>query len=242
MKIKINVSIRFKTAVFQNMTPCSLIDGNQHFRGTHYLHLQGRGFKSPIILWHVRQKELSLARLRHSKHAMTLLNRSSLLCNGQLINVSAEAVTSCNKEELLEIVFSVGSMQRLYKGVSWVVTLSWVGVSWVSAVCRRIWGWHEMVSSLQGCEPGRRGTSAAGSNMTEKTGLCVIVSWETDARQWGQKLPNMEGEDPLPGNAQWKHSRLRRLSLCCNKWQSVWISNNAVINCSYELYKHARVQ
>jgi hypothetical protein len=32
----------------------------------------------------------------------------------------------------------------------------------------RAWGWHGMVARLQGCEPGRRGMSAVGSNMTER--------------------------------------------------------------------------
>jgi hypothetical protein len=64
--------------------------------------------------WHVRQKELSIAMLRHSKHVMTLLNRSPLLCNTKVNNVSAGAVTSCNREELLEMVFCMRSLLRLY--------------------------------------------------------------------------------------------------------------------------------
>jgi hypothetical protein len=32
-----------------------------------------------------------------------------------------------------------------------------------------------MVASLQGREPGGRGTSTVGSNVTENTGLCVVV-------------------------------------------------------------------
>jgi hypothetical protein len=39
-------------------------------------------------------------------------------------------------------------------------------------------GWREMVASLLGREPGSRGTSAVGSNVTENNGLCVIVSCE----------------------------------------------------------------
>jgi hypothetical protein len=35
-----------------------------------------------------------------------------------------------------------------------------------------------MVASQQGRAPGRRGTSAIGSNVTENTGLCVIVMCE----------------------------------------------------------------
>jgi hypothetical protein len=35
-----------------------------------------------------------------------------------------------------------------------------------------------MVASLRGREPGRRGTSAVGSNMTENTSQCVIVMYK----------------------------------------------------------------
>jgi hypothetical protein len=48
---------------------------------------------------------MSVDRLRHSKHAMTLINRSPLLGNGGVSNVSAGAVTSCNSEETAEAVF-----------------------------------------------------------------------------------------------------------------------------------------
>jgi hypothetical protein len=54
-----------------------------------------------------------------------------------------------------------------------------------------------MVASLQGREPESRGTPAVGSNVTENTGLCVVVSCETDARQRGRKPLNTEAEDPL---------------------------------------------
>jgi hypothetical protein len=90
-------------------------------------------------------------------------------------------------EELLEVVFCVGSVPRLYKGVqscSWisrVVAMSWVGVSelierWqvVSSAWELIAegkyqlkpavrSWCEMVASLWGCEPGSRGTSTIAS-------------------------------------------------------------------------------
>jgi hypothetical protein len=102
--------------------------------------------KSPsTIVWYARQKELSVARLRHSKHAMTLLNRSPSLLNGRVNSVSRErwryatvkqlreAVFStrsdtrqqrCNgtrnamSHTSTEEVFSVRSMLRLYKGVN----------------------------------------------------------------------------------------------------------------------------
>jgi hypothetical protein len=53
---------------------------------------------SLIILWLVRQKQLSVFRFQHSGHSIMLLNRSPLLCNGRVNNVSARAVTSCNNE------------------------------------------------------------------------------------------------------------------------------------------------
>jgi hypothetical protein len=51
-----------------------------------------------------------------------------------------------------------------------------------------------MVASLRGREPGRRGTSAVRSNMTENTGLCVVVSCEIGASQRGPGPWNPEAE------------------------------------------------
>jgi hypothetical protein len=59
-----------------------------------------------------------------------------------------------------------------------------------------------MDTSLRGREPGRRGTSAVGSNVTENIGLCVIVSWEIDASQRGRKPLNTEAEETFSGSAQ----------------------------------------
>jgi hypothetical protein len=58
-----------------------------------------------------------------------------------------------------------------------------------------------MVASLREREPGRRGTSAVGSNVTENTDFCVVVSCEIDASQQGRKPLNKEADGPLPGNA-----------------------------------------
>jgi hypothetical protein len=52
-----------------------------------------------------------------------------------------------------------------------------------------------MVGSLRGREPGRRGTSAVGSNVTENNGLCVIVSRETGTSQQGPEMWNTEADD-----------------------------------------------
>jgi hypothetical protein len=58
-----------------------------------------------------------------------------------------------------------------------------------------------MVASLRGREPGSRGTSTVGSNVTENTGLCVVVSCEIGASQRGRRPFNKEAEGPLPGSA-----------------------------------------
>jgi hypothetical protein len=70
-------------------------------------------------------------------------------------------------EELLEAVFSVQSVLGLYRKVIWTSpgSLQWVKVR----------GWLEMVTSLWGREPRRRGTSIIGSNVTENTGVCAVV-------------------------------------------------------------------
>jgi hypothetical protein len=99
-----------------------------------------------------------------------------------------------------------GSAPRLYKESQ----LWW---SWESAVCSvRVRGWREMVASLRGHEPGARGTSSVGSNVTENTVLCVILSWEIDAsseehRSWGA----VARQRPV------KTQRLIRLSACCSQ-------------------------
>jgi hypothetical protein len=50
------------------------------------------------------------------------------------------------------------------------------------------WGWSATVAGLRGREPGRGGATAAGSNVTENTGLCVALSCETDDSQRGRRL------------------------------------------------------
>jgi hypothetical protein len=41
--------------------------------------------------------------------------------------------------------------------------------------------------------------------------------------------------EDVPGDNRWRYSRLRRLSACCSELQSVWISDSAVVTCSYGL-------
>jgi hypothetical protein len=59
-----------------------------------------------------------------------------------------------------------------------------------------------MVASLRKRQPGRKGTSAVGGNVTEYSCLCVVVSCEIDAIQQGRKPLNTKAEEPLPGSAQ----------------------------------------
>jgi hypothetical protein len=68
------------------------------------------------------------------------------------------------------------------------------------------------------------------------------LSCEVDPSQRGRKHLNAETEEPLLGTAQGRHGRLRRLSARCSELRSVWISDSAVINCTYELCTRARVQ
>jgi hypothetical protein len=49
-----------------------------------------------------------------------------------------------------------------------------------------------------------------------------------------RRLRNLRRWEPLPGDNRWRHSRIRRLSVCCSELQTVWISQSAVIKCSYE--------
>jgi hypothetical protein len=76
------------------------------------------------------------------------------------------------------------------------------------------------VASLRGCEPRSKGTFAIGRNVTENTGMCVVLTWEIDASQRGRKPLNTEAEEPLPGNAQRRHRRLSAFcsDVCVKPW------------------------
>jgi hypothetical protein len=67
----------------------------------------------------------------------------------------AATVTHAKIAELLEVPFSIGSVPAEDS-----LELQW-RVSLQSA--ERVRGWHKMVASLQGRQPGRRGTSNVGS-------------------------------------------------------------------------------
>jgi hypothetical protein len=61
--------------------------------------------------------------------------------------------THATIEELLEAVFSVRSVPKLYNGDQLIIEKS------LETGDRRVGGWCEMVASLRGHEPGGRGTS-----------------------------------------------------------------------------------
>jgi hypothetical protein len=50
-----------------------------------------------------------------------------------------------------------------------------------------------------------------------------------------RKLRKLRRWKPLPGDNRWRHSRLRRLNAWCNELESVWISESAIVICSYVL-------
>jgi hypothetical protein len=85
-----------------------------------------------------------------------------------------------------------------------------------------------MVTSLQGHEPGRRGMSAIGSNVTENTGLCVVVSCEIDTSQRGRKLRSACQAVPSEDIEDSVHA----VVICCVCMQ---ICESVIVNCSYEL-------
>jgi hypothetical protein len=66
-------------------------------------------------------------------------------------------------EELLEVVFSVRSVPRLYKEKQLQLRES------LETVVKRVGGWCEMAASLRGREPGIRGISAGEDTAAEKT-------------------------------------------------------------------------
>jgi hypothetical protein len=60
--------------------------------------------------------------------------------------------------------------------------------------------------------------------------LLETGSWGTGTvrEPRGRERPPLK---PLPGSYCWRHNRLRRVSTCCSKLQSVWISDSAVVSC-----------
>jgi hypothetical protein len=65
-------------------------------------------------------------------------------------------------EELLEAMFSVRSVPRLYNEDQLPLRVSREGVCRQAILRRQLGGWCEMAASLRGLEPGSRGTSAVG--------------------------------------------------------------------------------
>jgi hypothetical protein len=55
-------------------------------------------------------------------------------------------------------------------------------------------------------------------------GTSLVVSWNNElvvGQSPAGKNVSMEAEDPSPGNNWWRHSRLKRLSMCCSELQCV---------------------
>jgi hypothetical protein len=78
---------------------------------------------------------------------------------------------------------------------------------------RRVGGWYEIAASLG----------------------VKLWSSRRPVRAWTRKLRYLRRWKPLPDNDWWTHSRLRSFSACWSELQSVWISNSAIVTCSYEL-------
>jgi hypothetical protein len=59
------------------------------------------------------------------------------------------------------------------------------------------------------------------SSLKSKSELWDSCRW---VRMWTQKVRKLWHWKPLPGDNQWRFSRLRRLHTCCSELQSVWLS------------------
>jgi hypothetical protein len=59
----------------------------------------------------------------------------------------------------------------------------------------------------------------------------VELLWDSlrPVRTWTRKLRKLRCWKPLPGDNQWGYSRLRSPTACCNKLQSVWISDSDIV-------------
>jgi hypothetical protein len=65
----------------------------------------------------------------------------------------------------------------------------------------------------------------------------VELMWDSrrPVRSRTRKLRNLRRSKPLPGDNRWRYSRLRRPCACCSELQKVWISDSALVTCSYVL-------
>jgi hypothetical protein len=61
----------------------------------------------------------------------------------------------------------------------------------------------------------------------------LVWDGRQSVRTWARKQKTLL--DPSPGNDWWRHSRLRRLSTCCSELQNAWISDSAIVTCSWDL-------
>jgi hypothetical protein len=88
------------------------------------------------------------------------------LC-GQVVSLETK------QDAIMMVTFSVRYMPKLYNENQMPLQDS------LEMAVRRVEGWCEMATSLQGCESGSTGMSTIGSRVvktvTENTSLCVIV-------------------------------------------------------------------
>jgi hypothetical protein len=75
-----------------------------------------------------------------------------------------------------------------------------------------------------------------------RTSLEISLLWDSrwPVRVSTQKLRKLQCWKPLPGDNWWRHRSLRRLSTCCIELQSMWISNSAIVTCSYVLQEFSK--
>jgi hypothetical protein len=160
------------------------------------------------------------------------------------------ATNTCNNRRNVGLVIFC-AVRILSKESLWVclcVPLSLLGNSSVKTLPRQrrfVGGVVFYAVSSRDCEWVCRQSIAASGGHTrlggrQWPGIAAMKSQcETGTSQRGQEPLNPELKDlrrwgPLPSH-DWRHIRLRRLSACCGELQSVWISDSAIINCTYEL-------
>jgi hypothetical protein len=110
------------------------------------------------IAWHVRWKPELWNQQRQPLLGNGSANTSVARQWFNSRHLMAATDTHTTIEELLEAVFSVRSVRRLYNEDQLPLRES------LESAVRSVGGWCEMAASLRGREPGNRGTSTVGSH------------------------------------------------------------------------------
>jgi hypothetical protein len=138
-------------------------------------------------------------------------------------------------EKFWEAVFSVESVQRPYLQNQNTVNGSWIR-SGSSLLVRKK---RILASSSQWRTDMARSQTLARDCSHEELVVGQAPGSEDQSRGT-RMVRNPQHWKALPGDNLWRHSRLKRLSVCCSELQSVYISDSTIVSCRYEFQKSSK--